>query len=346
MWFKQFGGRLNKKWRRIYASSPNWKKGKFQNLIKTETALDLRKMPGILRKQFKGHPHAFPSSELPITAFDKAKFLSSGSTKFIWYGHSVILLRMNNKTILIDPMLGDDSSPIAPTKAKRFSSNTLSFVNDFPPIDLVLITHDHYDHLDLKSILALKNKTKNYFVSLGVKRHLEKWGVSPDSIIEFDWWDSKKLDDLEVTLSPTRHFSGRGLSSMAKCLWGGWVIKSKTESIWFSGDGGYGEHFTEIGEKLGPFDLAFMECGQYNNDWPDIHLFPHESVKAAKEANVRLAVPVHWGGFSLSYQHSWFDPIEDFIKHAEEKSLSYLSPPIGSIFESSSEFPKWWEEYK
>ena len=179
--------------------------------------------------------------------------------KFIWYGHSVVLLRVANKTILIDPMFGTNAVPISPFPIKRFSDNTLDFIKTFPQIDLVLLTHDHYDHLDLESIELFTPKVKEYYVALGCSRHLEKWGITKGKIKEFDWWDRSNFEGIDITFTPTRHFSGRGLTDRAKCLWGGWVLQTAQENIYFSGDSGYGTHFKEVGARLGPFDFAFME---------------------------------------------------------------------------------------
>ena len=254
----QFGGKATKELQAQYEQSENWKDGSFQNLEKTEMNMSLAKMPGVLYKQFtkKGRK---PKTNLPIIPFDKAAFLAqTDKAKFIWYGHSVVLMRMNNKTILIDPMLGSDTTPIAPFGNKRFSKNSLDLIDDFPQVDLILFTHYHYDHLDFDSIQMLKHKTKKYFVALGLKRHLIRWGVQADLITEFDWWNDTMLEDIQITFTPTRHFSGRGLTDRAKCLWGGWVFKTEKENIWFSGDSGYGMHFKLVGEQLGPFDFGFM----------------------------------------------------------------------------------------
>lgn len=345
---KQFGGKLTQNWKSVYSNSPNWKEGKFNNLVATQTGVDWKKLPGMLCKQFKGRKDGSPKSPLPIAKFNKEEFLRpSTEAKFIWYGHSVLLLRIANKTLLIDPMLGPDASPISPTKTKRFSEHGLELIHELPEIDLVLISHDHYDHLDLESIKLLIPKTKEFYVALGVKRHLLRWGVEEELITEFDWWNEKPLANINITFTPTRHFSGRGLSSISKCLWGGWALKHDTQNIWFSGDGGYGNHFKEIGDKLGPFDIAFMECGQYNDDWKDIHMFPNESVKAAIEAKVSKAMPVHWGGFNLSYQHAWYEPTEEFVQSAKNKSLAYSLPKIGEIFSPSDDLKEnWWKPYK
>ncbi len=341
---RQFGGKVTKEYERQYELSENWKDGKFQNLEETEMDMPIGKIAGVIYKQLtkKGQK---PKANLPIIPFDKEAFLEpTDAAKFIWYGHSVVLLRMNQKTILIDPMLGEDTTPIAPIGNKRFSENSLSLIDDFPIIDLIILTHDHYDHLDYDSIQKLKHKTNKYYVALGLKRHLVRWGVEADLITEFDWWDEVMYEGIGITFTPTRHFSGRGLTDRVKCLWGGWVFKTKKENIWFSGDGGYGKHFKDIGDRLGPFDFAFMECGQYNEEWRPIHLFPDECIQAAVDAQARKAMPVHWAGFALSYQHTWTQPADEFVKFAKEKKFDYLLPSIGQIFTYTDTLQEeWWK---
>lgn len=340
---KQFGGKITAHWKGIYENSPNWDKGIFNNLEETQTAINWRQIPGILCKQIKGHPQGMPKQNLAMARFQKDEFLETSlESKFVWFGHSALLMRIQGQTICIDPMLGPDASPIAPTKTKRFTANVLDVADEIPDIDLLVISHDHYDHLDLASIIRLLPKIKKAYVALGVKRHLVSWGMRPDVIEEFDWWQYRTHEDMRITFTPTRHFSGRGLTSIARCLWGGWMFETGSEKIWFSGDGGYGQHFKEIGKRFGPIDFAFMECGQYCPDWAQIHLFPRESVQAAIDAGVRKAMPVHWGGFSLSYHHGWNDPADDFVKFAEEIGLPYSTPKIGEVFDSNSKTHFWW----
>lgn len=344
---KQFGGKVTPDLIQQYEQSANWQDGQFQNLERTDMNMSLSKVPNMLYKQFSNSKARTPKKPLPIVPFDKVAFeAESEKAKLIWYGHSVVLMRMNGKTILIDPMLGDNTTPIAPVANRRFSKNTLSLIDDFPMIDLIILTHDHYDHLDFDSIQKLKSKTKQFFVALGVKRHLVSWGVAAEIITEFDWWDNQVFNDISITFTPTRHFSGRGLSDRFKGLWGGWAFKTATENIWFSGDGGYGKHFKEIGKRLGAFDFAFMECGQYNVDWYEIHLFPKESVQAAIEAKVQKVMPVHWAGFSLSYQHTWTEPAEEFLAACLNEKLPFGTPKIGQLFTIDSvTTEKWWLDF-
>jgi len=341
----QFGGKVTKELESQYEQSENWRDGKFQNLVETEVGVPFSKIPGVIYKQLTKRGQR-PNHNLPILPFDIKSFLApADKAKFIWYGHSAILMRLNEQTILIDPMLGSDTTPIAPVANKRFSDNSLAFIDDFPEIDLIVISHDHYDHLDYDSIQKLKPKTKKYFVALGLKRHLVRWGVDAELITEFDWWNTVALDGIDITFTPTQHFSGRGLTDRAKCLWGGWMFQTGKETIWFSGDGGYGDHFKTIGERLGPIDFAFMESGQYNDDWRPIHLFPDESIQAAIDAQVKKVMPVHWCGFSLSYQHTWSEPADEFVKYAQEKNMDYVLPALGQLFTSSDHIKKkWWLE--
>ena len=347
-YFNLFGAKVTKDLVRNYEQSEHWRNGAFQNLEYTTMGGTLLDLPRVIYKQLSNRSGRVPKQFLPIAAFDKDDFLAKSNTaKFIWYGHSALLLRVEGKTILIDPMLGPNTTPIAPIATKRFSENTLNVIDDFPKIDLMLITHDHYDHLDYASIEKLKSKTENYYVALGVGRHLESWGVPSDCIIEFDWWDSKIFGNINITFTPTRHFSGRGLTDRSKTLWGGWAIRSSNENIWFSGDGGYGKHFKVVGERLGPFDIGFMECGQYNKDWKLIHLFPDEAIKAAIDGKVKKALPVHWAGFALSYQHTWQEPAEDFVKYAQENKMDFILPKLGELFSISSKLKEtWWQKFK
>ncbi|NVK27415.1 MAG: MBL fold metallo-hydrolase [Flavobacteriia bacterium] len=343
---KQFGGKITSEELSKYEASPNWKNGSFKNLETTTMSISMSQVPGMIAKQIRGTKPSTPEKPLPVIPFDKEAFLEdSDDPKFIWYGHSVLLVRWRGKTMLIDPMLGPSAAPIAPGGVKRFSKNTLSLIDEFPEIDLVLITHDHYDHLDLASIMKLSGKVKAFYVALGVKRHLLRWGIDDDKITEFDWWDSSTFNGIDITFTPTRHFSGRGLKDRAKSLWGGWAFVGPKFKVWFSGDGGYGKHFRTIGEKLGPFDLSFMECGQYSPDWHLIHMFPDESVQAAMDVGTTTAIPVHWAAFKLSYAHAWYQPMEEFIEHSDPLSLIVGTPAIGELF-SLGDIPteRWWEK--
>lgn len=340
---KQFGGKVTKELSARYEQSPNWKNGIFENQVETLMNISLKDIPGLLYEQLFDRKGRAPKIPIPIPSLDKEAFLASGQARFVWYGHSVVLMRMQGKTILIDPMFGPDAAPIAPFKAARFSENTLAILDELPPIDLVLLTHDHYDHLDLASFKRLMPNVPRYFVALGSARHLISWGVPESKITEFDWWDAQDFEGIRITFTPSRHFSGRGISDRAKSLWGGWTLKTDQENIYFSGDGGYGAHFKEVGERLGPFDFGLMECGQYNALWHAIHMYPEESVQAALDAGVRQAMAIHWGGFALA-MHTWKDPIERFTQAAKDQNLPTNAPKIGAVFSyANPATDPWWE---
>ncbi|PCJ65026.1 MAG: hypothetical protein COA58_10910 [Bacteroidetes bacterium] len=343
---KQFGGKLTPERTSRYEQSPHWREGVFQNLETTTMDITVGEIPGLLYKQIFRKKGREPETSLPILPFDKKAFLASSERiKMMWYGHSVVLMRIAGKTILIDPMLGPNASPIAPFPTKRFSENTLNLIDDFPEIDILLMTHDHYDHVDLASFEKLKPKVKQYITTLGTGRHYEDWGVDPSNITELDWWESIKVDGIEIHSTPSRHFAGRGATNRAKSFWGGWVLKSANENIYFSGDGGYGDHFTEVGQRLGPFDFGFMECGQYNELWHQIHMYPEESVQAANDAKVQNIMPVHWAGFALA-QHAWKEPVERFTAETNKQDQCYITPRLGQMFTVNSNMREaWWEDY-
>jgi L-ascorbate metabolism protein UlaG (beta-lactamase superfamily) len=347
-YINQFGAKISREDKERFSSSPQFNKGKFENIETTTMDISLRTLPKILKENFTPNQNKTPQASLPIARFSDQSFDPSDlKPKFIWYGHSVLLLQLLGKNILIDPMFGPNAAPISPVATKRFSADTLALIDQLPPIDLVIVTHDHYDHLDYDSIKRLIPSAQKWFVSLGVSRHLEKWGVDSQQITEFDWWDSIDFEGIQMTCTPSRHFSGRGLFDRAKSLWGGWVFETTDHSIYWSGDGGYGDHFKHISEKFKAFDWAFMECGQYNKYWHQIHMFPQEAVQAGLDVNARIIFPVHWGGFSLA-PHNWKEPIEQFMHYARKESQAAFSPEMGVAvhWQKEKKCNSWWEKHE
>ena len=342
----QFGGKVRQQDLEKFQKSEAWKDGKFQNLIETRMDFYFSKLPKLLKDNFTGKTARVPKKDIPILPFKRENFKPDGEPKFIWYGHSVCLLQLSGINLLIDPMLGPNASPIAPFATKRFSKNSLAIIDTLPKIDAVLMTHDHYDHLDLDSIKKLKTKVDTWFVGLGISRHLEKWGVPAHQITELDWWDNLDFKGIKLTYTPSRHFAGRGALDKAKSFWGGFVFNTPKYNVYWTGDGGYGPHFKDIGKKLGPFDFGFIECGQYNENWHAIHMYPEEAVQATIDAKVKVATPVHWGGFSLA-PHHWKEPVDRFCAEAEKEKLETCTPHIGEIVDMKNPTKtRWWLNFK
>ena len=341
----QFGGSLTKEQKLAYESKEHFKAGKFLNIEEVDMTFDFSKM----RKIFKAmrNPDALrsPKEDLEVLAVNPADIdLADSSSSFTWLGHSSVLVETDGKMLLIDPMFSMRPSPISFLGGKRFFENMPVEINELPAIDVVLISHDHYDHLDYRSIQELNDKVNYFIVPLGVDNHLIKWGVAPEKIKALDWWEAQEMAGIEFVFTPSKHFSGRGLTNRFSTLWGSWVINSKSDKIFFSGDSGYGSHFKEIGSKYGPFSLTMMECGQYNENWPDVHMMPEETVKAAEELGTKWVLPIHWGAFSLA-PHSWTDPVERVRAAAIGSSVQITTPRIGETVQlNDMNYPEqaWW----
>lgn len=287
-----------------------------------------------------------PKDKLPQIKPNFTSFTQkSDKLKFIWFGHSTLLLNVDEKNILIDPVFSGNAAPFS-FMVKRFQDPVVD-VNDLPTIDTIVISHSHYDHLDKKTIKFFKNKATRFIVPLGIKNILVKWGIDEDKITELDWYQVTKQGEINFTATPAKHFSGRGLFDRNKTLWASWVIESKSEKIFFSGDTGYGEHFKEIAEYFDGFDIAFIENGQYNEKWADIHMMPNETIQAAIDLEAKVFVPIHWGMFDLSL-HKWYEPIENSYSLAREKEIPIIAPKLGEILtsESKNDSKLWWETSK
>lgn len=340
----QFGKAPSKEDTAEFEKLPYYSDGKFQNLIPTNMDMDFWESVKLLPEFFKNDPTRKPDFQFPYDRVDSLQLTKNSPSRLIWFGHSAFLLQMDGKNILLDPMFGEVPAPHPWLGKKRYAASLPIEVEKLPEIDLVLFSHDHYDHLDYESVQKLKDKTKEFYVPLGVGSHLKSWGVAAEKIHEMNWWQEAETQDLFLAFTPTRHFSGRGLGDRFSTLWGSWVIQGNEEKIYFSGDSGYGSHFKEIGEKYGPFDFAMMECGQYNEKWKDIHMMPEETAQAAVDIQARAMMPIHWAAFTLAL-HTWTDPVERVLVKAEELNMPIIVPKIGSEIQISKEMrlgEKWW----
>tara|TARA_Y100001001_G_scaffold119605_1_gene117596 strand:- start:117 stop:1034 length:918 start_codon:yes stop_codon:yes gene_type:complete len=261
--------------------------------------------------------------------------------KFVWLGHSTLLMKINSVVIMTDPVF-NRASPV-PVIGSPFAVQNLISIDDLPAVDAVIISHDHYDHLDYQAIKVLLKRVDHFFVPLGVKAHLERWGVASTNISELDWYESEVYRGVRLTLAPARHFSGRGLWDRNSTLWGSWIISSKTLNVYFSGDSGYSDTFKTIGQRYGPFDIAFLENGAYNLDWAQIHMMPEEVVQASIDLNARVLFPIHWSKFDLAL-HPWDEPAIRLTKEARNRAVAVATPLIGEAFDVNN-YPEtqWWE---
>lgn len=310
-----------------YTPSDHLVDGKFKNLTHTRVGASGKEMGSMLKDLLQGNPQRKPAVPLPM---DAPRFTATGSSalQVTWFGHSASMLHIEGKTLLLDPMFGPAPSPLPAFGTKRYSGGLPFELKDIPDLDAVLLSHDHYDHLDYGTIRAIKDKVKRFIVPFGVKGHLMRWGVEPSRIEEHDWWDEFAYAGLQLACTPAKHFSGRSLTDRNTTLWCSWVIKGERTSVFFSGDSGYAPHFQEIGDAYGPFDLSLIECGQYDERWADIHMMPEQSVQAHLDVRAKLMMPIHWAGFTLAF-HAWTDPVERAVKAAHAHGVAIMTPKIG-----------------
>ncbi|WP_086597036.1 MBL fold metallo-hydrolase [Hymenobacter crusticola] len=341
MWLSIFGSNPTATRLERVKDSPHYRDGAFQNLERTAVTRQDASYREMVTDYFHRPKDSVPSFALPSVSTDLHTLPASQPT-IVWFGHSSYFIKSADTTILVDPVFSGNAAPV-PGFSKSFPGTDVYGVDNMPPIDYLFISHDHYDHLDYKTITRLLPKVKRVYTALGVGAHLESWGMPADRITELDWWEQLILvPGLQLTATPARHFSGRGLTR-GKTLWSSFVLKLHGYTLFLGGDSGYGPHIREIGEKCGPFDLAILECGQYGKDWPNIHMFPEEVVQAAQELRTKMLLPVHWAKFALA-SHSWDEPIRRLMKKAEQDNLAVTTPRIGEPMVLGTSYPQaaWW----
>ena len=329
------------------ADSPQWNGETFQNpeqVPDTEMGPSMRMFWNYFFNKSEGY---IPDPPLPAEPFDGSRWNGQRDLQFAWLGHTTFLIKIDDKVILTDPMFSQRAGSFGWVSPKRYSK-TLASTDSLPLVDVVLITHNHPDHLDEDSIKALIPKTRHFIVPLAAGELLEEWGVSNKKIFELDWWQTKSIDGLTITAAPARHTSERGVFDKNMALWASYSIQGQKHKLYLSGDSGWFKGLYEIGERLGPFDVTFFEIGAYSNlkGQMEVHYTPEQAVKAHQVVRGKLMVPGGWGTFDLGL-FPWHEPIERFLIEASQAEIDYLTPKIGEVVIPGKPGGReaWWKQY-
>lgn len=301
-----------------------------------------------LVEAFSSHERTSPSGEIPVISIDPKRIDVSPTDglHLAWLGHAGVLIEIDGKRLLADPVLSERASPISFVGPKRFHPSPLH-IPDLRGIDAVIITHNHYDHLDEATIRHLAHQGTQFFVPLANMGQLLAWDVPLQQISELDWWEEVSLGDLRIVATPSRHYSNRGTFDYKKTLWSSWSVIGPRNRVFISGDTGYSEVFSEIGARFGPFDATVIKVGSYgpSDSWHDVHMTPEEAVQVHLDVQGKAMLPVHWGTFNLAY-HPWDEPIIRTLTAAQQMSVTLVTPKVGAFISLPAErkLSYWWEE--
>lgn len=327
-------------------TSPNYVNGAFTNTVSTEMLMKGESSLNIMwQNLWTEKARLRPAQLLPIVKTD-IKALDKNKDTVIWLGHSSYFIQMGGKRAVVDPVFSNYGAPFSYFN-KTFAGTDIYSAADMPELDFLLITHDHWDHLDYQSALDLMPKVKKVIVPLGVGAHFARWGYPKKQVLEADWDTTLHFEkDFTVHVVTARHFSGRSLERN-KTLWAGFVLETPQRRVFFSGDSGFGPHFAEIAKRFHGFDLVLLDSGQYDPRWPYIHMTPEEAVTAAQILKAQAMLPGHAGRFAIA-AHAWDEPFMRAVKASEGKSFTLVTPKIGEavLLEQMQHFPRWWEGLK
>jgi L-ascorbate metabolism protein UlaG (beta-lactamase superfamily) len=343
-WGANLGGKIEGERLARVNASPNFADGRAQNSV--PTSVGGGNPWSFFVEYVRGAKERTPPSPLPMETPNPAELESvkRRGVRFIWLGHSSVYLEVDGTRVLIDPVWSERASPFRILGPKRSHPVPVA-LEDLPTADVVVISHDHYDHLDPGVVRKLAPKGVSFAVPLGVGAHLEKWGVAAEQIIELDWWEHATVGTLELVSTPARHFSGWQLSDRNRTLWASWALSGPSSRVFYSGDTGWLDDFETIGNDYGPFDLAIIKCGAYGEGWPDIHINGSQAVEVSQLLRARRMLPVHWLTFDLAL-HPWDEPIRQVVDTADQLGVTVITPKLGELVDLGDrvESTRWWEE--
>ncbi len=330
-------------------ANPLYRDAKFANPL-PPAAYRAADVWALIQGQFFGDEVRAPRSAVPVLAVAAETLkgaapapATAAGLRAFWIGHASVYIEIDGLRLLVDPMFSEYASPFA-YGPRRLHPTPIALA-DLPPIDAVLITHDHYDHLDMRTAQHLARRGSVFFVPLGIGAHLQAWGVPDAQVREMEWWQEQPLRGVRIVSTPSRHYSGRGLTDRNATLWSSWSVVGARHRFYVSGDTGYSDHLRTIGERLGPFDLSFVKIGAYGPGapWLDIHMSAEDAVRAHRDVGARRMFPVHWGTFNLAF-HAWDEPIERALAAARASQVELLTPRVGEIVDADVAFVSrpWW----
>ena len=342
----QFGARMSGARLERAKANPQYRDGRFVN-VQPEAPTGAAAIGDYIVRQFSGNEVREPPSPIPVVTVDKEALAAApapAGLRAFWIGHASTYVEIDGLRLLLDPVFAERISPL-PLGPRRFHPPPIALA-DLPMIDAVLISHDHYDHLDMDTVRHLAARGTRFFVPLGIGAHLERWGVPLAQIAELEWWQERKLGGVQIVCTPARHYSGRSLSDRSATLWSSWSVVGPQHRFYYSGDTGSSTHFQEIGARFGPFDMAFVKIGAYGpgQSWIDIHMPPEQSVQAHRDLHAKRMFPVHWSTFNLAY-HDWDEPIRRTVAEAKRTGVELVTPRLGEWVEAGRDFKStpWWE---
>ena len=344
-----FGGTVSGERLKRVQASPHYHDGKFVN-THPHPPLEAGDVWGYLTEQLFGDQIRVPPSAIPISAIPPASMQAppAPGLRTIWLGHSSVYMELDGLRLLVDPVFSDYASPFHGIGPKRFHPPPIA-MTDLPKIDAVMISHDHYDHLDMRTIQYLSSRGTHFVVPLGVGAHLDEWDVPKRQITELDWWGSAEIEGLTIICTPAQHYSSRGIFDYKATLWSSWSVIGPKHRIFYSGDSGFADHFQQIGNRLGPFDLGIFKVGQYGPgaSWIYSHMNPEDAVKAHLAVQADRMLPVSWGTFNIAF-HDWDEPIKRAVKAANAQNVDLVTPRVGEVVTMGEPFRShsWWEEVR